>query len=160
MAAMIARSVSKSAPFDGSDATYVNTNSPSDLSCHVFYSGGGGVGEQSPLTKVNNGVDWVFTGYNTIPDVGNNATADLIMIIPDISQKICLQLNDKLDIDEVSNDAPPDSDGVDTTKFIGTYSAAEQIGVPANLEGKLVACYKDESPNPDTYNFYQVLIAR
>ena len=149
------------APFDGSDAAYVNAASPADFACHVFHPGGGGVGEQAPLAEVNNGVEWLFTGHNRVPNVGNDATSDLAMIIPDISHTICLRLNEKLDIGLVSGDAPADTDGANSTKFTGTYASPAQISTSANLgKGKMEGCYKDESPNPDTYNFYQVLLAR
>lgn len=146
-------------PFDGSDTDYVNASAPSDFSCHIFHPVGGGASPLTPLDEVNDGVESFITGHNTIPDVGTTL-GDLVLIVPNVSKKLCLKVNDMLAITNPSDDAPTDADGVDITKFDGSYSEAQEIGTSAQLSGQLVGCYKHTQPDPDTYNVYQVLWVR
>ena len=148
-------------PFDGSDTSYVNPNAPADFSCHVFHAQGGAMRYSAPTTAMNGGAaDWFITGYSEVPRVGESGKPELIVILPDISKALCLRLNDKLGVDNPSGDAPEDADSVNSTTFKGTYEMHTQIGLAAQLGGKMAACFKHTQPNPDTYNFYQVLIGR
>lgn len=131
-----------------------------DTACQVFHADGGGAAWVTPVSEVNGGTDWIYSGSNTVPEAGADATADLVMILPGIAQTLCLSLNEKLGIAAVSGDAPADSDDFDTTKFTGSYTASAQIGEAAHFKSQPAGCFKNTTPTPDTYNFYQVLIAR
>lgn len=148
------------APFDGSDASYVNSASPSDFSCHIFHPSGGGVGYLNPLAEVNDSQDWVVTGRNAVPDVGDNTAPELVAILPDVTQKICLRINEYLGVENPGGDPPSDADNVDLTPFIGVYSLSEKMSTSAQLSSHMAGCYKHTQPDPPTYNFYQVLIPR
>ncbi|MCB1783739.1 MAG: hypothetical protein KDI13_07050 [Alphaproteobacteria bacterium] len=128
--------------------------------CKVFELDGGGIGWYAALTDVNGALDWVFTGANKVPDVGIDANPDLVMILPEVKKNLCLAINAKLGIPDVSGDAPTDTDDISSTKFTGSYAASAQIGQTTHFSGKLAGCFKNTVPNPDTYNFYQVLVVR
>lgn len=147
-------------PFDGSDTDYQNTDAPVDKTCHVFHPNGGGLSPSPPSSEASNGQDWIFSGDNTIPELGDDASPELIMILSGLPQSLCLKINDIVGITNPSGDAPLDTDGFSTEKFNGSYTQDGEIGSSLEFGGKLAGCFKDTKAEPDTYNFYQVLIAR
>ena len=133
---------------DSSDSSYPT--------CLVFDAKGAGLTFQLPPSGFNDGSEWIFTGKNTVPGIGNDATPDLVMILPNVDQANCLGYNDELGVTNPSGDAPEDSDGIDTTPFTGTFSASAQIGHQATIGGQKTACIKVGS----SYYIYYALLAR
>ena len=100
---------------NGSD-DYFNAGSPTDRSCHVFQSEGGAVISQGVDGAINDGSDWIFIAENrtwTSSEVG------LMMILPNITEAACVQINSQLGIDTPL----PDPDGfIVNVPFTGSYN--------------------------------------
>ncbi len=156
------------APFDGSDAAYVNTSSPGDFSCHVYHPDGGSAPYQSPPEKVfKNGVSEWFFGVNRVgnwPSTENWGTAenDLTIILSGLSLQVCDAVNDL-----VKERTVWESSGAHNSSnvFQGNYSGTGIIEVrgltvlPPNA-----GCFCD-GPNAvceDSYSrfFYLILLER
>jgi len=148
------------------NADYVNAACLSD-SCKVFAYDGGGLEWETPPTNSNGGEDWAFTGDMAVANVGT-ASADLIAILPNISQEVCHRINVVVGLyDEtgtISIIAPMSLD-----QFTGTYKLAPVSLTSANLDGQKSGCFYTSSlsgttiassPLLTSYVFYQVLIAR
>lgn len=131
-------------------AVYANGRCSGDDSCLVFHPNGGNIGYVAPGGSINDGTDWIFTGHNNVEGVGT-AAPDLVMILPNIHDGICSQLNRMLDV------SPANTDGtIDFTLYTGNFSAAETI---QHMSGARAGCQDNEGEDYDKI-FYQVLIAR
>jgi len=154
-----------------------------DDGCKVFHGDGGGMSYVEPLAAVldssfsanGNYRNLVFSGNNCVealPD-GDISTCysdgldneELILFYPFIKKSICLAINEKLGISNPSDDAPVDSGcAFGGAKFSGSYTETYSLGSSSGeLDGKSVGCFRHNSgcaPIPNSYNFYQVLIAR
>lgn len=90
----------------------------------VFNIAGGGVGFVSPPANLNNGTQWEFSGFTAAPGVGDNDTADLMVVFPNVPEAFCRAYNRKAGYSET--DAIPADTGAclyDTTKrFDGTFT--------------------------------------
>ena len=137
--------------FDGAGlpAVYTNPNC-ADASCRVFDKAGGGVAYRKPGNKYNDGTDWIITGSNDVVGVGS-ADADLIMILPNIDEGVCLQINRMLSV----TPGGPDND-IEFTPYTGSFVAAKDI---AGMNGAKAGCADNDGA---TYNFfyYQILLTR
>lgn len=122
----------------------------------IFHLDGGHISWISATNRMNDGSAWIFSGNNTVPDVGVNGDADLVMILPGLPRQICLAVNDLLTIAAL----PDDANGIETaTLFTGTYTnGSGEISEAADVSGVLSACVWETGPN--TYFFYHVLISR
>ena len=147
---------------------YSNPNSPNDNSCHVFHPNGGAIRYQlssdvldSSHAAATEYGRWVFPNDVQILNIGNQPDVELLLTLPYLQRNICLAMNEKLGVDNPSNEAPED-DGFSYTsvQFIGTFADNETIGDDGGATALLnqnTACYLDDG---GFYNFYQVLIAR
>lgn len=61
----------------------------------VFNIAGGGATFIDLPDGVNNGSQWEFTAATAAPGVGDDATADLIMVLPNVTEKFCRAYNKK-----------------------------------------------------------------
>ena len=105
---------------NGSD-DYYNSGSPTDRSCHVFQSEGGALTPQSADGTINDGSDWIFVGTNRTTSSSSNP---LMMILPNMTEAACFQMNDQLGITTL----PTDADGfVVNAPFTGNYTFAAQL---------------------------------
>ena len=156
-------------PFDGTDDDYVNTNAPSDFSCHVFHPSGGAMGYLAGSEEVNDKQDWLFTGANDGENIGNQCEtarcADLIAILPGLSRSLCQKINEALGIAEDDNNMTQEDNNFQIDPFQGAYSYEARLSDSASLDelkGKSQGCVRgNASPqDPDEYYFYQVLLAR
>lgn len=119
--------------------------------CDVFDSTGGDMNYIAPIDKYGTGTEWLFVGSNTVAGVGTTAP-DLVIILQNINQSICEQINEKLGIASVASDA----DGVDYSKFTGTYASTEQIDIADN---KPSGCLNDTTTGGGNF-FFQALVVR
>ncbi|MGH1398730.1 MAG: PulJ/GspJ family protein [Alphaproteobacteria bacterium] len=119
--------------------------------CQVFHPDGGGLRYIAVQEGVNDGSDWVFTGQNHADDIGSSS-AELIIILPNISSSICSAVNDKTGITALGNDA-----AIDFTKFTGAYNATQTIDFSDNI---MSGCLSYDNSGTDEPFFYQVLIAQ
>lgn len=118
---------------------------------------------------------WFFDGTICVDNVGSGAGAschsdadstneDLVAILGPLDQAVCLKINRKLGIADVSGDAPPD-DGCafdSGDKFAGAY--ADGLGI-YNTSGRFsnvqAGCFKGDACAANAgYFYYKVLIAR
>ena len=157
--------------FENDDVSgYTNANAPTDNTCHVFHLSGGGVDwKQTPAEAINDGnANHYF--YNAANEVeligttcGTSACSELLMLVQDLSQQVCIQINNLLDVTNPA-DTPPTSANVNVSlpKFTGAFGYTDTMGDTAGdnvLAGKKAGCTLDAScgGNPDCYSFYRVL---
>lgn len=175
------------APFDGSDTNHVNPNAPADKRCHVFHPDGGGQSyreiEQSWLSGGAALPKWhgrfFFTARDCVPDIGSgqgpgcwndgtNDDAELNIILTDVNEEICTEINKKFDLPKGQQNAAhgnfysqPDT----SYSFKGVFgnigntdSGHLYDSISAVMSGQTTACFY--SGLADRNVFYHVLIAR
>ncbi len=149
------------------DASYGDVSSL-DPEQMVFHTRGGGVDYRDPPIGVNDGSAWFFTGSSCIPLIGTGtatdctgsgaASAELLAILPNITEEFCTALRKRLGR---TGSIPQDSDtAYDSSDehFAGSFSASHAI---ANLDGHSTGCFEgDTTPASGSYHFYKVLLAR
>ena len=70
-------------------------------------------------------------------------------------------INNKNNIDNLSNSPPQDDNIVFMTPFNGEYNFSATIGSSNNLNSKNEGCFEgDVDPPAGTYHYYRVLLAR
>ncbi len=72
---------------------YGDLNADSDPSDQVFHRLGGAANYPAPPKDVNDGSKWEFYGGTSLPGVGSDK-ADLIAVLPRITQQFCDKLNE------------------------------------------------------------------
>ncbi|GJL85816.1 MAG: hypothetical protein DHS20C02_15910 [Micavibrio sp.] len=133
--------------------------------CKIFHPDGGAMTWVAPAPNVNDGSEWVFTGAVNVKEVGDDATDELIVLLPGLTETACLAINDSLGLGLTS--IPIDSGDYDEVKFTGGYANGDTISggigaatCPAHvLCGKPVGCFQEETDG-QRYIFYQSLIVR
>lgn len=133
---------------------YANANCTADQ-CKVFHPSGGGASWRAPPPDIS-GSNWIINGKNRIPDIGDDAAADLTILLPGLSLEVCRKINDKLGVTNPSGAPPVDADGINTDLFDGAFANSAVIGAAANLSRTHAACFK----NGADYVFYSVLYER
>lgn len=159
--------------FQNSDTAVDYTNPKcATVSCRMFESGGAGLAYTPPpanaVTTAN--TEWIFTGSNnvgtTAGPVGTTAAGsgnDLIMMLPNLTEGVCRQINRLLEVNAPSYDPPVDS-GVAFDPFIGDYDPSTPVkileGNATNMElnSQSAGCFYDSATAG--YYFYQVLVER
>lgn len=138
---------------DGNDSSspdageYYNANCTSN-NCLIFHVEGGGITPQDPPSGIStSGADWKYVATNNVLNVGTDA-ADLILVLEDINDSYCTQINRVLDVTQGADDAD-----IDFTDFDGSYSDTETID---NSGGQSAGCQSSGGNN----FFYQVLVVR
>ncbi len=127
-----------------------------EADCLIFDIEGGGLTFQSPPPNANDGTDWVYT-TNGIDEIGSTRI-DLVMILQNIDQTVCQQINQKL---HNTTTIPEENASVSLTKFTGAYVGAVSISTTPSTALKSAYCFEGDNSLPaDTYHYYQVLIAR
>lgn len=132
----------------------------------IFHPQGGGASYR--IFPSATASDWVFTGANIVHEVGNfsetyaactASCADLVAILPNVSQNLCTTINQKLAI----NSTPVDSGTADiTTKFTGTFTKTQALDDAGSvIDGQRTGCFEGGgTPAAGTYHFYHVLLVR
>lgn len=147
--------------------SYTNNAAPSDNTCHVFNTEGGGVNWGVPQNGVmtvspSPNDSWNIYGSNEVEGIGSSGgsieNADLILALNGVSLEACKELNGLLKVTG-SDAAPPQDSGINTTRYIGVYGNASVIGdESAALSAQKAACFEDTGASK--FIFYKVLIAR
>ncbi len=148
---------------NGIEAGYTNAGCAAD-SCKVFAPSGGAISWANPPEDANDGSAWIFTGANYVKGLGAAADAtdaELLLILPNVNQTVCTQINKKLGISGI----PQENADSLTTKFTGTFAAAPELIEENNggtaLDEVRTACFEGENtPAAGTYHFYHVLLQR
>lgn len=106
-----------------------------------------------------------YYGENEIENVGTTCGADscsdLILLVDELQEEVCIQLNGLLGVTDTST-APPTDSTFDITRYVGAFGYSQTIGDEAGggaLSGKTEACFQKTSA-PAEYAYYKVLIAR
>lgn len=160
-------------------AGYENPNAPADKSCNVFDAAGGGLNWQKfsqdalascctgGMTAAAYGHP-LYTGKGDANGVGSTkadgsgsvATADLKIIVPQLSKDTCIKINEKLGVTGAGV-SPPGVCGSAysalTQKFGGAYLTGSSCSSTGT--GVSAACVYD-AYNNGIYYFYKILIAR
>ncbi len=148
------------------NSTYVNAGCL-DETCKIFSFDGGGLDWETPTAGVNGGEDWAYTGDIAVENLGTSA-ADLVAILPGLSEAVCHRINVMLGI-EAEVDTPPAMIAFSASQFTGTYNAVPVDMNLAILSSQKSGCFSTPSltgtvvaspPLTNTHVFYQVLRAR
>ncbi|MCK6417681.1 MAG: hypothetical protein L6Q57_01930 [Alphaproteobacteria bacterium] len=118
-----------------------------------------------PPDSANDGSPYAFTDapIEDLPESGDG-DPDLVMVLPQVSAQVCVQINKLAKVNSAASYAPPqendDQSTLGSDKFAGSASYATVGAVigGAQLAGKTDACF--ESQNSGVYFYYGVLLAR
>ena len=116
-------------------------------------------------------MEWEFISHTRVRELGTSASdgtgAELLMVLPGISEEMCQTINDQLGLDLAS--VPVDSgDLIDGTaesrRFDGDFTHANSITGPANVCPDVLcnvpsACFVEQSGN-EYYIYYDAVIIR
>ena len=153
------------------DYTNDNCNDVNDRSypgCLIFNVEGAGLTYRN-FPEANDGSDWIFTAANNVGTEDNpiGTTAeitgnDIVMLLPNVNQSLCIQINRDLDIGEAGA-LPIDTGGIDTDEFTGSFASGgptilDGDPTPFELNGHNAGCFTDNDSGI-TY-FYYVVLAR
>ncbi len=145
------------------NADFVNTAcdtgaDPEFPRCQIFHPSGGGFSYLSPDDNVTTS-EWHFTGDTCIINIGTGAAGcdsdtdssneELLAVLPNISQTVCTEINDRLGIGAT----PASAGGHAAAKFTGTFADDTVLD---GLDDVNAACFS----NGGNFHFYRVLIAR
>jgi len=100
-------------------------------SCQVFNLEGGGLNWIYPPENANDGTNWIYSGELPINGNGQNARYDLTMILPNINEKICQEINFKLGLTATNNDTILTAD--DATITIEKLETGNEISDSSNF---------------------------
>jgi hypothetical protein len=167
------------APFDGSDTDYVNPNSPTDKSCHVFHGSGGQVEyitfedkwKSSQFTANDQYGDWYFSvvclGVASAPNCNSTSETlrrgSLVLYAPIIKEEICRAINVSLNKGDI---VPDDRNSLlrQNTYYQGDFS----LNVPhidflapyENKEAMSLCVSTNGEPGSGSFNYYSFLYLR
>ncbi|MFP4464277.1 MAG: hypothetical protein ACLFP8_03525 [Alphaproteobacteria bacterium] len=149
---------------------YKNT-SCTDQTCKIFNVSGGSIPFRTlaSVTGEDTQEEWIVSAQNTLYMAGcddsNSACTDLLLIAPDISRTLCLQINAIQNIENPDGEPPQMKKILTDVKFDGRFTTdinSYAIGGtdPSNeapqVHGHNTACIMAS----DKYYFYQLLKAR
>lgn len=108
---------------------------------------------------------WHIYGDNEVNLIGTtcgaDTCADLILVLDELSQNVCLKINDRLGITNPS-DVPPTHSDIGTTRYVGSFGYVETIGSEvggSGLSGQPAGCFQ-KTDGAAKYTFYNVLLAQ
>lgn len=143
---------------------YDNTRTPvseNNFNCHVFNPEGAGINFEAPPRGANEGSEYVITGDLAVQDVGG-ANSELLLILPNVKETICLEINKQVGIPPVSEDPPADAGDATYSGFYftGGFTNNEAVNASA-FSRERTGCFEGSgNPASGTYHFYHTLFAR
>ncbi len=148
--------------FENSKETgYINGNSPTDESCHIFRPKGAGLSWQGFNGTAFTGttISEAITPAMEIANIADTGRAELSFVTR-VSEGQCKEANRMSDIGWSVAGLTSDADDWDLP-FSGTFTKSYDIGTGAgeapDLSGKSTGCFIDDN---DDYIFYHVILAR
>lgn len=158
---------------------YANAGAPTDHSCDVFHSDGGGPTWRKPPASVSGSFDFLYTGDHAVFGVGTSGpwldsgwtedNVELLVLLPIVSEAACLQNNKSLGLPA---DSPIDKIPDDGIPFTGAYTVGNalpddggNIAETGPFSGQRTGCAESmPAEYPATagagYFLWHVLIAR
>ena len=140
----------------GGLVSYVNSNAPSDKSCHIFDPAGGQVlakaADQAWHGEGTANTMWLMNAANYHTGLGSDAP-ELSIVLPNLKQPICKAINTTIGIANI-----PTAGSLDDGNWNGTYHATPSAFSLAALAGKTEMCFLD--PDGTQYKYVRVLIVR
>ncbi len=167
---------------DGTDVTTIEFNDPTTFgdcanageACVFHPSGGSATYQNAPSSAMraggtNTAGTWYYNSNLSITDVGT-ATSEFAAILPDITQGLCQELNDRYNITGVPTLAATASSLTETIADDTTTAAyidpADESGTaqatawPAGLDGQPFGCFENTTPGTNEYTYYHTLVER
>ena len=153
-------------------AGYANASAPTDESCHVFETAGGGQVYKTPKddwlvpsdAQTTRRGDWFFTGDNNVSGVGTSAGEELLIFLPYIHQSLCIAINDLLGVTNPSGVPPQEDSATGVTQYTGSFGSETISDSGSNLSGEKTGCFQGGDTSypfdDDHYIFYHVLLTR
>ncbi|MFA5593127.1 MAG: hypothetical protein WC989_07420 [Micavibrio sp.] len=145
-----------------------NDNAPAS-GCGVFSPDAGGVRPvifpRSSFMHITLGSDQAVFGAGMIitfklPEIGSPDKSELIYHLPHVDEKVCMAINDLLNIENNDNHPPKHISSVNAM-YHSSYTTTLEIGAPdPAIIGKAAFCSTDTSTEVNDNRFYKVLIAR
>ena len=134
--------------------------------CKIFAFDGGGRDWEKPVSEINGGLDWSYTGDLAITNIGG-ADADLVALLPKLSLDLCNQINKALGLTDAAG-PPPSFSSAAANKYTGSFSATPSVISNAAINGQKSGCISLSSPSGtafdaftgSAYVYYQILEAR
>ena len=99
--------------------------------CKIFATSGGALNWLSAATIAANGNNWIYSGVSAIEDNGASSEYDIVMILPNVNDEVCRNLNLNLGITSALSDPIPVTD--DTTISIQQLNDTYPIATSANV---------------------------
>ncbi|QQR68789.1 MAG: hypothetical protein IPI58_08105 [Alphaproteobacteria bacterium] len=147
----------------------INSNAPSDKSCHVFDINGGGIVWKEPpkganiisgagaVWWVSDFVPYIIGGYAAIPNLGTSDN-ELVLYLPISDEKLCVQINKLIGVSMYDTQGMYGSDYT-VDYFRGIYSPFSYAGYTPGVMSSCVHYIGPWFPSPlgISYYFYYVL---
>ena len=141
---------------------YGDLSADTDKSDQLFAREGGASYYRTPPEGINDGSAWEFYASTAFPEVGSDL-AELIAILPNVTQNFCEQINNIIGYDATQ---PTDTatclyDGATSRFDASTQFASSPNTVDTatfSLKPSLQGCVQCSSDS--SYHFYHVLMAR
>lgn len=128
----------------------------------IFNIAGGGVAFVDVPSGINDGSQWEFYSYTAAPGVGDDATPDLVLVLPNVTETFCRAYNTKAGYDQAA--AIPTDTGVcinDTSKrFDGTFASGGAINTMTTATFRSPAGFACVACDSGAYHAYYTLIER
>lgn len=151
--------------FENIGGGYVNPNSPTDKSCHVFEIAGGGIRHQVPddsyLDKDKIAVKAINFTQAIIQDIGTSEIDGYLIMRP-LAENICTAINDSTNNNiDISNARV----NITAAPLQGNYTNSTVLGddaTEAEIAGQMSGCVVDIGCGAagECFVYYQMLIAR
>lgn len=143
------------------DSDYGDLASDSDKTDQVFDREGGGARYRPAPEGINDGSNWEFYGHTSLPDVGSDE-AELIAVLPNVTQAFCDALNKSIGYDAQPQDTGTCIYGGATARFdTGTQFFASPNTVDDStfsIKPSMRGCVECTSDN--SLHFFHILLAR
>lgn len=162
--------------FSDFDAIPENPNCDRE-SCDVFHVNGGAVTKRDPIAllgRIAEPLSWTINAQNRVNNIGcsdnNDACRDLLLILENVPQAICAQVNTLQRVRTETGEIPALFNMETSTPFNGDYTdglmnsyliggETASTDAPA-LDGKIAGCVYEYGTSQNMYTFYYVLLAR
>jgi len=111
------------------DAGYTLSTCTENI-CKIFDINGGGLNWIYPPENANDGTNWLYVGDAPIADIGPSLRNDITMILPNINQAVCQEINFKLGLSTTNN--APILNATDTTITVNKLATGNTISDSSN----------------------------